>query len=154
MPDEVALTRSYPAGRNAAATAQGFAALAPEAKIKVAGGKVWVRGFVEDHERIAAPRQSAEVSTKRPPSARAEKKIEHLEVREKPVGKVLEQLALNLNFELRMDRAALTAAGISLDQRVSVKLDNAKLDDVLRELLKTTRLQYEIKGVVVEIAPR
>jgi hypothetical protein len=75
-------------------------------------------------------------------------------VREKPLAAVLEQLAVKLNFELRLDRPALRAAGISLDQRVSLEVENATVDDVLRALLRTTPLTYRRHGNLVEVVPR
>ena len=80
--------------------------------------------------------------------------ISRLAVKEKPVGSVLEQLAAKLHIELRMDREALQAAGISLDTRVSMEVENATVDDVLRQLLRTTRLTFHHRGNVVEIVPK
>jgi hypothetical protein len=53
-----------------------------------------------------------------------------------------------------MDADALRAAGISLDQRVSVEVENATLDDALRGLLRTTPLTYRRHGNAVEIVPK
>ena len=80
--------------------------------------------------------------------------ISHLAVQNKPVGAVLEQLAAKLKFELHIDRKALQEAGISLDQRVSIQVENASVDDVLRELLRTTPLGFRHRGTVVEILPK
>jgi hypothetical protein len=77
-----------------------------------------------------------------------------LTVREKPLEPVLEQLAQRLDFELRIDRKAIAAAGISLDQRISVHVENATLDELLGSLLKTTGLSFHRTGRVVEIHAR
>jgi hypothetical protein len=154
VPEDVGITRSYSAGQNAEATAKKYAALVPTAKITVAGGKVVVRGMLEDHERISPPRDPSESAGKEHPSGPMETRIDRLVIKEKPLGPVLEQLAVRLNFQLRMDRAAIAAAGISLDQRVSVHVERATVDDVLRELFKNTRLNYDLKGNVVTITPR
>jgi hypothetical protein len=109
---------------------------------------------------IAVPAEVSQPSAKRAtprkpvPPSRGQVVISRLEVQEKPVGAVLEELASRLKFELRMDRSALEAAGISLDQRVSVKLENPTLEDVLRELLKSTPLTYHRRGKAVEILKR
>jgi hypothetical protein len=154
VPERVALSRSYPGGGNAAATAKGFAALAPEAQIKVANDKIWVRGLLEDHERIVALRRPSSPPAKPAAASKGIVRIGRLDVRNKPVKEVLEALAERLNFELRVDREAIEKAGISLDQRVTVQLDSATLDDVLRELLKDTGLTYNVRGKVVEVKPR
>ncbi|MGA2068486.1 MAG: STN domain-containing protein [Thermoguttaceae bacterium] len=161
LPETIALVRSYPGGPDPGVAAKRFAALAPGAEIKIEGDRVWVRGRLEDHERIAAPpAQSAEhdePAVKRPNPAKVAAGrvvISRFAVQEKPVGKVLEQLAARLGFQLQMDADALRAAGISLDQRVSVQVENATLDDALRGLLRTTPLGYRRHGNVVEIVPK
>ncbi|MGA2620592.1 MAG: STN domain-containing protein [Thermoguttaceae bacterium] len=104
---------------------------------------------------VAGPRPAprAEPAGNRPPLA-ARLLVTRLSVREKPLAAVLEQLAVKLNFELRLDRPALRAAGISLDQRVSLEVENATVDDVLRALLRTTPLTYRRHGNLVEVVPR
>jgi len=92
-----------------------------------------------------------------PPGRRASPPAEDrhtLTVREKPLEPVLEQLAQRLDFELRIDRKAIAAAGISLDQRISVHVENATLDELLGSLLKTTGLSFHRTGRVVEIHAR
>lgn len=80
-------------------------------------------------------------------------RIDRLVIREKPLGAILEHLAKRLGFELRIDREAIAAAGISLDQRVSIKVENATIDEFLGKLLGDTRLTYHRKGQVVKIMP-
>ena len=74
-----------------------------------------------------------------------------LTVREKPLEPVLQQLSQRLDFELQIDRKSIEAAGISLDQRVSVHVENATLDELLRSLLKDTGLKFHRTGRVVEV---
>ena len=64
---------------------------------------------------------------------------------------MLEQLSQRLDFELRIDRKSIESAGISLDQRVSVHVENATLDQLLGSLLKNTGLKFRRTGRVVEI---
>jgi hypothetical protein len=156
VPKTVALVRNYPGGSNPAAVARRYESLVPDAQVKVVGDRVYVRGRLEDHDRITSPLRSvthADRKTQSPvPGAKV--LIRSLTIQEQPVGPVLSQLAAKLKFELRMDRSAIEAAGISLDQRVSMQVENATLDDVLRELLKTTGLTYRHQNGVVEIVPR
>ena len=62
LPERVAMVRSYPGGADPEATARKFAALAPGAEIKLAAGQVYVRGLVEDQERITQPRHAADAA--------------------------------------------------------------------------------------------
>ena len=102
---------------------------------------------------IAGPR----AAPRTPPSHRAaERPAEQrhtLTVREKPLEPVLQQLAQRLDLDLRIDRKAIEAAGISLDQQVSVHVENATLDELFRSLLQSTGLTFHHTGRVVEILP-
>jgi hypothetical protein len=79
--------------------------------------------------------------------------IDRLTVRAEPLGPVLRQLAKRLGLELKIDEQAIRQAGISLDQRVSVTVENATVDEVLRELLKPAGLRFHRRQNVVEIRP-
>jgi hypothetical protein len=88
------------------------------------------------------------------PSAKLElPHIDKLSVIEKPLGPVLKQLAGRLGLELRIDEKAIAAAGISLDQRVSVHVEHVTVDELLRQLLKSTRLTFHRRDRIVEIVP-
>ena len=78
-------------------------------------------------------------------------RIERLVIREKPLGAVLNQLAKRLGLDLRIDREAIGKSGVSLDQRVSVKVENATIDKLFDELLAGTGLTYNRNRRVVEI---
>ena len=100
--------------------------------------------------RAATPRKKP---TSKPPVDLERLRIDRLVVQEKPLGAVLGQLARQLDLELRIDREAIAAAGISLDQRVSVKVENATVDELFRGLLRDTRLTFSRRRRVVEIVP-
>ena len=131
VPERVAIVRSYPGGADAEETARRFAALAPGAEVKASAGRVYVRGLVEDQERITQPRRPA-AATK--PPARQGPGLDRysLTVTEKPVGALLEQLARQLKLELSIDRQAIHRAGISLDQPVSFHVDKVTVDEFLK----------------------
>ena len=66
IPDRVAIVRRYPGGSNPGQLAQRWSQLVPDSQIKVVGDDVFVRGLVEDHERLkATPRASARSTTSR-----------------------------------------------------------------------------------------
>ncbi len=103
--------------------------------------------------RAAAPLQPGKKPASTSPANIDQIRIDRLVVREKPLGPVLDQLAGRLGLDLRIDRKAIAAAGISLDQRVSLKVENATVDELLRQLLRGTRLTFHRRQRVVEIAP-
>ncbi len=76
-----------------------------------------------------------------------------INVQEKPLGPVLRQLAGRLDLDLRIDEQAIHTAGISLDQRVSLHLENATVDEIIRGLLRNTGLRFHRRERVVEIMP-
>jgi hypothetical protein len=80
-------------------------------------------------------------------------RIQRLSVKDEPLGPVLRQLAGRLKLELRIDQAAIAEAGISLDQRVSATIEDATVDDLFRQLLKSTGLRFQRRQRVVEILP-
>ena len=79
--------------------------------------------------------------------------IKGLTIQEKPLGPVLRQLAKELDLQLKMNEKAIHAAGISLDQRVSLTVENATVDEVFRKLLERTGLTFRRFQNVVEIRP-
>jgi len=92
-------------------------------------------------------------TTAEPPTTLELTRIDRMAVVQKPLGPVLRQLASRLGFELRIDEQAIAAAGISLDQKVSVRVENVTVDELLRQLLKPTRLTFHRRGAIVEIVP-
>ena len=72
---------------------------------------------------------------------------------EQPIGPLLEQLAAQINLEIKIDAKALEQAGVSLDQRVSFGVKNATVDELLRAALRQTGLKFVRKGNVVQIEP-
>jgi hypothetical protein len=155
LPKRVAIVRDYPGGGDAEATAQRFAALAPHAEIKVAHGRVYVRGTIEDHELITQPQQAAATPKPSPSPAHERLSLKRftLTVTKKPVGPLLEQLARQLKLELAVDKEAIDKAGISLDQRVSFSVKEATVDELFHAVVKPAGLKARRHGNVVDIGP-
>ena len=157
LPDDVSLVRSYPAGSQPSLTGEKLAALAPDARVKVVGDKVWVKGLLEDHERITAPTQTR--LTGRPGGSSrltggnlANKRFT-LTAENQPIGALLKQLAAGLGLELRIDYQALQEAGVSMEAPVSFSVEKATVDDLLRTAIKSMPLRYRRVNNVVEIGP-
>jgi len=149
IPDDLALVRDYPGGRQPKVVAKKFSALVPNARIKVVGKKVFVRGLLEDHERLRdGPKSSGQ-----PKSAPTELDKQRFTVREAkgPVRELINQLAGQLKLEVRVDRKALEQAGISLDQRVTFSVTDATVDELLQAVLKPAGLTFRRDGQVLEI---
>jgi hypothetical protein len=58
-----------------------------------------------------------------------------------------------LGLELQMDAAALKAAGVSLDQRVSLTVENVTIDELFTQLLKEKGLTFERSQKMLIIRP-
>jgi hypothetical protein len=107
------------------------------------------RATVRSHP---TPRRA--VTAKSGPSAGVElPPIDHIVVQQQPLRPVLKQLADRLGLELKIDEAAIRVAGVSLDQRVSIRIENTTVDDLLRRLLKPTGLTFRRRDRLVEILP-
>jgi hypothetical protein len=153
LPDDVAIVRSYDGGRQPQEVARQYAALAPNAQIKVVGPQIQVRGLLEDHEWLASPTRAGKPPPRPPRRDAPEVRFDNVVVREAPVGRVLQDLAKRANLDLRIDRQGLAAAEISLDQRVSINLQNVTVDELIEEVVKSTRLRWSRRGNVLEIGP-
>lgn len=126
-------------------------------RIKVVGNKVYVKGLLEEHQRLSAPPDSLQRPPKSGDQQRAKAieriRIDKMSVQDVPVGIILEKLAEQLKLDLKIDREALERAGISLKQRVSISVKDATVDELLLEVIKHTPLRFRRRGSVVEIGP-
>jgi len=153
IPDDLAIVRSYDGGRQPEQLAKRYASLAPEAQISLSGGKVWVKGLLEDHERIASPPRPPSQPEASQPRDIELVRIERLAIKNIPLGKALENIAAKLELQLHIDRQAIAAAGISLEQPVSVNASGLTVDELLAEMVKSTGLTVQRTGRTVRIAP-
>ncbi len=151
LTEDVAIVRSYDGGRQAEALAKRYATLAPQAQISVSGGKVVVRGLLEDHERITAPPRPSKQPEPDQPQDIELVRIERLTIKNIPLGKALESIAARFGLKLNIDRAGIAAAGISLEQPVSVSVSGVTVDELLAEMVKSTGLVVQRTGHTVEI---
>jgi len=108
---------------------------------------------IEDHERISAPRRPPERNPTKSADTDFASKRYTLEVVEKPIGPLLEQLAAQLNLEIKIDDKAMRQAGVSLDQRVSFSVKDATLDELLSAALEQIHLKFVRRKNVVQIEP-
>ena len=106
-----------------------------------------------DHQRRVSPQTAPRRPSAEPPASVERTRIKGLAVQQQPLGPVLRQLAKQLDLELTMDEAAIKAAGISLDQRISANVENATVDEAFRQLLDSTGLTFHRRQKAVHIVP-
>ena len=153
VPDDVAIVRSYPGGRQPEQLAAKWAALLPNCRIKVVNGKIYVRGLLEDHARITAsgptPRHPA---TGPGHPAQGETRFTVREGKGS-LGEVLQQLAARLQMQLEIDRAGLERAGISLQEQVSFSDKDATLDELFEAVLAPAGCTFRREGNTIRVGP-
>ena len=150
IPQQVEMVRTYPATSDVAGQLAKMRSLAPEATIQQVDDRIEVRGTVEDFERLQAkegPRQP------RPSLQEGAVEVYTLQVQNKPLRPVLQQLLEKLNLELVMDEAAIQAAGIDLDQQISFDVKNATVEQLLAAVLGPAGLSARLSDQKVQVAP-
>jgi hypothetical protein len=80
-------------------------------------------------------------------------RIQRLTIQSEPLGSVLRQLAGRLGLILEIDEKAVQAAGISLDQGISFRVQNVTVDELFEQLLRNTGLRYRRHEKQIAIAP-
>jgi hypothetical protein len=165
LPARVAIVRSYSGGADAEQLAAKWAAAAPQCEVWASDGMVYVRGLLEDQERIAGLNRPAGRSSSRPPKtvARPPAKVRKAAPGETlytvsgtkgPLRVLLEQLAGKMQLELKIDEEAMQKANISLDQPVSFDgVQNVSFDELWTALLKPTGCTYRHHGKTLWIVP-
>lgn len=150
LPDKAVLSRTYEVPRDAAAVARRWAKEVPGARVTVEKNKIRLAGRLEDHELVeqrlrGTPSQRATVT--------AGKEVYQLSVENAALSQVVDQLAGRLNLKFDWNRAAIDVAGISVDQLVSVKVQNAPLDELLRAVFAGTGLTFKRADRAISIYP-
>ncbi len=125
----------------------------PTATVTVDERTVTLDGRWEDHQQL----QSL-LTASPPPPRRPRRKLNHrqvftLEVRDQPVGPLVEHLATKLKLQLDWDRAAIRAAEIRLMAPVSCSVEAANLDELLEAVLQPVGLRFQREGTRVRIFP-
>ena len=150
-----ALLRSYPGGRRPEQLLKAWKAVAPEGRFEIVGQKIFVRGRLEDHERIDASRRPARRKTPPPKAVDPSRLRFTVKERNEPLGGVLRQfttqLAAQLGLELKIDVDALEAAGVSLEQLVSFDVEQATFEELLDAILLPAGCKWQRTGNTIEI---
>jgi Secretin and TonB N terminus short domain len=155
----VTLARTYRVSAARMPTPEVLRQELPDARWQVRGSQLAVAGRLEDHERLlellgrrpAQPRRSTRTVTT---STQTIEQRYTLRVDQQPVGAVLRPLGRQLGWNFHIDQAAIDAAGLSLDQRVSFSVQDATIDRLLDALLKPAGLTYQLDGQELTVVPR
>jgi hypothetical protein len=157
IPDEVAVVRSYPGKHRANALAAEWADAVPGVRVKAVGERVFVKGRMEDQQRIAdlasPPRRNPLRPAEKPAPAGAGEQRYTLRVVQKPLGDTLEQLAARFHLKLTLDEEALRTAGISLQQPVSFTATDVTLDGLFQALLRPAGCAFRLREHSIEVRP-
>jgi hypothetical protein len=153
IPEQVAIVRVYPGGPQPEILARKWAALVPESEVRVSGEKIWVRGPLEDQEKIAAARRGVAAKSSRKPLVRQGETRFTVNGKKGPLDRMLGELADKLDLELRIDKKRLQQAGISLTQEVSFQVKDATLDELLDAVVAPAGCTFRRQGKIVEVIP-
>jgi hypothetical protein len=150
MPDKVVLARTYQATRQADTLAKRWAKALPTAHVTVEDQKIRVEGSLEDHEVVeqrlrGTPTQRTTVALG--------KEVYQLTVEQTALAQVLEQLAQRLSLEFQWDQKIIERADISMDQLISVKVQDVTLDELLGAVLTGTGLTFRHEDRAISIYP-
>ncbi|MEX0978065.1 MAG: STN domain-containing protein [Pirellulales bacterium] len=151
VPERVVLSRTYLGGGDALALARRWTQELPDAKIAATGNRIRVDAPLEDHEHLEARLRGQPT---RRTTVTAGERAYQLSVEKAALDKVVAQLGKQLDLDFQWDRPAIDAAGIAVDQLVSVKISQASLDELLAAVLAGTGLASERTGRTVTIRPK
>jgi hypothetical protein len=143
--------RRYPAGKSAQALASEWSQRFKRAKIRAERNQVVVLARIEEHEQLA--RAAIEQRPATVVDGIDKVRIDRLSLVRLPVGAVLENLAKRLGLELHFDQPAIDRAGIKLDKLVTVNVENASIDEMLRATLEGAQLTFKRTGRRVDVFP-
>ena len=145
--ERVQIERSYPASGDLEVALARYRSLAPNAEISKGDKTLIVRGRIEDHEQLTKPQPSATS-----PSKGIE--VFSLTLADVPLDKLLASLEKRLDVTFQFDRPAIAAAGIKLDQLVSVEVVQQPLEGLLRAALVPAGLTFKRNGKTIDVFPK
>ncbi len=121
----------------------------PQTALRQQGDHVVAEGRVEDLEALFAATTTRRTKTK---TTTPGKQVFKLST-EQPLGALIEELGKRLDLDFQLDREEIGRRGISLDQTVSVKVENASLDELIDAVLAPAGLKGHRQGRIVQVAP-
>lgn len=161
-PDRVVIERPHAAARGLSATATlgRIRQLFPDVEAKLTGSRVQVTATIEQHEQIERTKQGEPAAGpgKPAPARPTGKGLKRytLRLKEIPLRSLLKTLERPEHgaWRFEFDDVELQSAGIRLDQRISLEVREAPLEDLLSAALKSTGLRFEVGEQTVRLFPR
>jgi hypothetical protein len=145
-PVHVIQTHTVPPARSTAVDA--VLAAAPAAKATRHGQKLTLAATVEQHEQVRTAIRGVATSTAKtapPPRPRSRRAIQRytVEINNQPVGRVIDQLAAQLDLEVVWPAPPADGSPAARDKTVSCKVDEALLDELLKAVLTPADLTFK-----------
>jgi hypothetical protein len=110
------------------------------------GQRLTLAATVEQHEKVRAATRTAPASAVKAPSQpRSRRAIQRytVEINNQPVGKVVDQLATQLNLEVVWPEPPQEGSPSARDKRVSCNVEEALLDELLTAVLGPADLTFK-----------
>jgi hypothetical protein len=125
----------------------------PDAEITLTGRRLRASGTVEQleaMEQMINPSRTVPRSIPKPPG----QTVFSFEVRSAPLSAVMQRLTEQAGLQFDYDAAELRAAGISLEAKLDLKLQNASTDELLHGLFDRFDIVFEREGPRVKLRPK
>lgn len=155
LSSEVAIVRDYPGGSSPERLVDAWRAKLPHCEFRIARNRIYVRGRIEDHEMLDQLRRpgGSRAERQRPTKSGgpAPQQVFTVQVPDRPLGAVLTQLADQLGVQLSVDQASLDRAGISLDQRISFRVEGATFDELFDAALAPVGCAHRREGNILKV---
>jgi hypothetical protein len=157
-PPTVSIVRSHtPRGLTPAAARDRILEHFPDLQIDIDGRSLTLAATIEKHEDIAllVAGKSLEPRRTRPAQLGSlfRRRITQMKVVRKPAIDVIRSLQAN-QVPVEYDPAALAAAGINLDQKISFDVQQATIDDLFHAICEPLGLAYEVQAETVVLRPK
>lgn len=158
MPQQVAVEKHYtPRNRSLADTLKDWQEQFPELQADIRGKELVVMATVEQHEALAeslkptARRPSTRTTTNAPVPLRRREFT--LRIERVPVSALMKKLEMS-DVIFQYDPAQLTAAGIDLDQPISLDVTKAPAEKFFAAMFEPLGLAFQIDNVTVTLRPK
>ena len=158
LPKQLTITKTYfPRKQSPEVAAKEWEQRIPGLTASAGSNEVVVEGTVEQHEQLAllmsgrkASRTKPASTSKSPPLSRREFSLKIENVPAIALIEKLNQSGMTINYNERN----LKAAGINLQQRISMNVSKVNADRFFMAICKPLGLQYQIQGTTVTLTPK
>ncbi len=144
---DLTMQKLYPAGPRPEERIAQWKKWCPRATFAQQGRRIAVTGTWEDHQRIAAG------GHRRTRTTRRGIQLYTLRVLNKPVREVVPLLARQLELQLQWSPDQLAQAGVKLDQRISLLVEDVTREELFRTLLEPLGMKFRIGNRTLTITP-